>query len=117
MTAVRGARATLFAAVARDIPPFWGKRPEKADAVLIRSDDDGNSWNEVAGLPAPFGIMIEVIEADEKRGNRVFIATGGEGMKMLPESERKGQVFYSAGQGAWKQIPKDFPSVFTVTPV
>jgi hypothetical protein len=118
MTAIPGKKATLFAAVARDIPPFWGKRPEKADAVLIRSEDDGDSWKEVGdGLPAPFGIMIEVIEADEKRGNRVFIATGGEGMKMLPENERKGQVFYSGDNGAWKKVPKDFPSVFTVTPV
>lgn len=118
MTAIAGTPPILFAAVARDIPPFWANRPEKADAVLIRSEDDGNSWCEVDGLPAPFGIMIEVIEVDAKYGNRVFIATGGEGMKMLPENERKGQVFYSSGgKGAWKRIPMDFPSVFTVTPV
>lgn len=118
MKAIPGHKPRLFAAVARDIPPFWAQRPEKADAVLICSDDDGNSWKEVSdGLPAHFGIMIEVIEADAKHGNRMFIATGGEGMKMLPESERKGQIFYSAAndQGTWYRIPRNFPSVFTVT--
>jgi hypothetical protein len=111
-----GDSETLLAAVGRGIPPFWAGRPEQADAVVIVSRDEGQTWSQkTEGLPGHFTAMVEAIEIG--RDSRSYIATGGEGMKRLQE-DFKAEVFISDHpDGAWRRLPIDFPAVSSLLAV
>lgn len=105
----------LLAAVARGIPPFWGKRPERADAVVVVSRDRGKTWSQATdGLPDHFALMVEAIEISSGPRPRAFIGTGGEGMKVA--GGPTGEVYVSDdAERGWRRIPIDFPSIATLT--
>jgi hypothetical protein len=107
--------AQLLAAVARGIPPFWGKRPERADAVVMVSRDRGETWSQATdGLPGHFALMVEAIEIGPGPRHRAFIGTGGEGMKVAGAAT--GEIYVSDdAEHAWRRMPLDFPSVATIT--
>ncbi len=104
----------LLAAVGRGIPPFWGKRPERADAVVVVSRDSGKTWSQPAeGLPNHFSLMVEAIEIGPGPRHRAFIGTGGEGMKVA--GGPKGEIYVSDEvERSWRRIPIDFPSIATL---
>jgi hypothetical protein len=107
--------ALLLAAVARGIPPFWGKRPQRADAVVVVSHDRGTTWSQATdGLPGHFALMVEAIEIGPGPRHRAFIGTGGEGMKVAGGSQGEIYVSDDATSG-WRRIPIDFPSIATLT--
>jgi hypothetical protein len=107
--------AQLLAAVARGIPPFWGKRPERADAVVVVSHDRGKSWSQATdGLPDHFALMVEAIEIGPGPRHRAFIGTGGEGMKVT--GGPKGEIYVSDdAEHGWRRIPLEFSSIATLT--
>lgn len=103
--------ALLLAAVARGIPPFWSKRPERADAVVVISSDRGKTWSRsTKGLPSHFALMVEAIEIGPGPRHRAFIGTGGEGMKLVGAAE--GEIYVSDDiQDGWRRVQIDFPSI------
>lgn len=103
--------AQLLSAVARGIPPFWGKRPERADAAVVVSRDRGKTWSQVTeGLPERFALMVEAIEIAPGARNRAFIGTGGEGMKMAGDAKPELYVSDALDRG-WRRIPLDFAPI------
>ncbi len=109
--------SVLIAGLARGWPFDWMERPEAADASVVLSRDGGESWTTVAGgLPGLFTAMVEVVTFDRSNPDRVYIGTGGEAMKMVPEKFRRGQIFYSDHLDRdWQQVPIEFPSIYTLT--
>jgi photosystem II stability/assembly factor-like uncharacterized protein len=107
--------ALLLAAVGRGIPPFWRKRPERADAVVVVSRDRGKTWSQsTEGLPGHFALMVEAIEIGPGPRHRAFIGTGGEGMKVADGPQ--GEIYVSDEvEHGWHRIPLDFPSIATLT--
>lgn len=104
----------LLSAVARGIPPFWGKRPERADATVVVSRDGGKTWKQATdGLPARFELMVEAIEIAPGGRHRAFIGTGGEGMKMAGGA--KAEIYVSDDVRSWRRIPLDVPPIASLT--
>jgi photosystem II stability/assembly factor-like uncharacterized protein len=111
---------TLVAGIGRDQPPFWRKRPAGADAVVLVSRDDGTTWTQSGGgLPDHFSTMVEAVEVDRQRGNRVLIGTGGSrrrdanGAAIVGGSESS--VYVSDDlTGHWTQIPIELPGITTI---
>lgn len=100
----------LLSAVARGIPPFWGKRPERADAIVVTSRDRGKTWTQATdGLPERFALMVEALEIAPGARNRAYIGTGGEGMKMAGGA--KAELYFSDDMARWRRIPIDIPPV------
>lgn len=109
----------LLAGVARGTPPKWARRPEKAFASLIVSEDEGATWMPVSdGLPAPFPGMLEAIEVDSRR-NRVYVGTGGDGSEWGPDGIRRpraGEIYYSnEPKRGWTQIPVPLPEILSLS--
>jgi len=99
-----------LSAVARGIPPFWGKRPERADATVVVSRDRGKTWKQATdGLPPRFELMVEAIEIAPNGRHRAFIGTGGEGMKMVGGA--KAEIYVSDDVQSWRRIPLDVPPI------
>jgi len=112
-------RPVLLAGVARGTPPKWARRPEKAFAALIVSEDEGATWLPVSdGLPAPFAGMLEAIEVDPQR-QRVYVGTGGDGSEWGPDGIRRpraGEIYYSnEPKNGWRQIPVELPEILTLS--
>ena len=62
--------------------------------------------------------MVEVVEIDPSQGDRIYLATGGEGMKLLPQQFRKSEIYYGDDPDReWQRVPIKFPSIFTLTPL
>ncbi len=120
MSGVPSKTATLVAGVARDQPPFWRKRPELADAILLTSRDDGTTWQRCTdGLPQTFDTMIEAVEVDRKHGNRMLIGLGGARLRDAAGSrvvgEPEGAVYVCDDPaGRWQQLPVRFPGISTI---
>jgi len=106
----------LLAAVARGTPPQW-RRPGGAEAILVVSRDRGATWSQIGGgLPASFETMIDSIDAEAAPGGRTYLGIGGEGTKVLPPDRHRGFVYYADDlDGPWLRLPREFPTVFTVT--
>jgi len=113
MRATSRDRVTLVAGVARDIPPFWRRRPEFADAAVFVSADDGDTWSEgLNGLPSHFSNMIEAIGVGSNGSERIFIGTGGGSAKALPEPERSGRIYVADDPNAtWSRLELDLPPI------
>jgi hypothetical protein len=112
-------RPVLLAGVARGTPPRWASRPEKADAALIVSEDDGATWEPVTdGLPAPFLSMVAAIDVDA-RGERVYLGTGGEGGQWMAggnAAPENGAIYYSDdAKRGWTQLPLTLPLILTLS--
>ncbi|HEY2988774.1 MAG TPA: hypothetical protein VGL11_13670 [Candidatus Binatia bacterium] len=105
---------TLYIGVAEEPPPFWLKRPTKANGALMRSANRGASWEQLGGgLPSPFESMVECIEFDPGAPDHLFIGTGGEGARFIKLEE--GEIFHSADRGDhWEKVPLRFPIVYAL---
>lgn len=120
MAAVPAAPVTLIAGVARDVPPEWHRHATGADAVLLYSRDDGASWERsTEGLPASFGTMIDAVEVDRERGNRIFIGTGAARKLVHPSYSGRPPELYVGERpaGPWTRLPFDFPGIATIVAV
>ena len=108
---------TLVSAAATPIPPTWRTNPRGADAVVVVSNDRGDTWQEVKnGLPASFPLMVEVIEKEAKEKGRIYLALGGEGTRALPKDRHYGEIYYAEdAQGPWEKVDCDLPLIFTLT--
>jgi hypothetical protein len=95
-------------------------RPTGADAVLMVSRDDGTTWTQSGGgLPDHFSTMVEAVEVDRQRGNRVLIGTGGSRRR-----DANGQTVVGGMQssvyvsddatGHWTHIPIELPGITTI---
>ncbi len=106
----------LVTALARGTPPQW-RREGGALAILIVSRDRGQTWSPVrGGLPESFQTMVDSIDTEAGPHGRTYIGIGGEGTKVLPPESRRGRVYYADDlDGPWQQLPREFPTVFTVT--
>lgn len=113
MNAVPGPQVTFIAGVGRDAPPFWAKRDEGADAIVMASSDGGSSWKPLMdGLPPKFTTMVEAVEVDRKRGNRILIGTGGDRMREGGKPQRTSAVYVCETPGAsWTRVPVDLPGI------
>jgi photosystem II stability/assembly factor-like uncharacterized protein len=107
---------TIVAAVARGTPIHW-RKAGGADAILVVSPDRGKTWNHVAaGLPPSFQTMVDSIDTEPGPAGRTYIGIGGEGTKVLPPESHHGSVYYAERlAGPWTKLPREFPTVFTVT--
>lgn len=110
----------LVAGIGRDQPPFWRKRPTQADAVVVVSRDDGTTWERSGGgLPEHFATMVEAVEVDRQRGNRVLIGTGGtrrrdaNGQVIVGGTESAVYVSEDLTQG-WTRVPIELPGITTI---
>jgi photosystem II stability/assembly factor-like uncharacterized protein len=119
MAATSGAAVTLVGAVARDVPPEWHTRAEGADAILVVSRDDGETWEPAGaeGLPSSFGTMIDVIEIDRAHTGRIFIGTCAARNKVHPDLVVRPEVYIgSQADGPWKHLPFEFPGIAAIVP-
>jgi hypothetical protein len=120
MAGVPAQTPVLVAGVARDQPPFWRKREERADAIMLMSSDNGTTWQQCRdGLPDYFPTMIEAVEVDRRHGNRVLIGTGG-GRQRDASGERvvggaESAIYVSEDPaGHWVRLPVALPGVSAI---
>jgi len=104
----------LFLGVAEEPPPVWLHRSNKANGALVRSSDGGGTWQTLlSGLPDPFLSMVECIDFDPDRPDRVFIGTGGEGARFI--NLNQGEIYHSLDRGDhWEKIPVAFPIIYAL---
>lgn len=64
-------------------------------AKLFRSEDEGNHWNEVEGLPKSLGTNIDTWQIAALHGGTAFVVTGD---TELQRSEDWGTSWIAAGR-------------------
>jgi photosystem II stability/assembly factor-like uncharacterized protein len=101
---------TLVAALGRDIPPFWAKRAEQADSVLMVSRDRGKTWSRAAdGLPGCFKSMIEAVTFAPD--GRAYLGTGGAKLDGHVPDMDGGLYMSDEVDRGWRRVPVDLPAV------
>ena len=104
----------LYIGVAEEPPPLWLNRATKANGALMRSSDNGATWQQLTeGLPEPFESMVECIEFDPDQPDHIFIGTGGEGARYIKLTY--GEIFHSGDRGNhWRRISLHFPIIYAL---
>lgn len=113
---VPGPRPVLLAGVARGIPPSWRKRPERADAAVVVSEDDGQTWQSATESLGSQAKMFEAIAVASSDRNRVFIGTGIDVAAPQSDAQRTGEILHAPNlHGPWTQLPLALPGIAAMT--
>lgn len=70
-----GARTTFYMAASRGTPPSWA-RPTGADSCVFRSEDDGQTWKPLSGLPGHAKSEYNGLTVDPLDPDRVYVHSG-----------------------------------------
>lgn len=116
---VPGDRPVLAAGIARGSPPNWIKRPERADAALVFSDDDGETWKNVTdGVTPGQRTMIEAIAVSPNGDRRLYFGTGGEGPPPPSEADWNAELYTATNvQGHWQSAQVRLPGITAILPL
>jgi hypothetical protein len=118
VAAVQGPHPILIAGVARGIPPSWRKRPERADAAVMISEDDGDTWRSASGSIEPQPKMFEAVAVDAAHGSRVFLGTGSDVARDPSGEAWTGELYCSANfLGPWERVPVRLPGIAALLPL
>jgi hypothetical protein len=111
---VPGPNPVLLAGIARDIPPRWRKRPERADSAVVISKDNGDTWQTATADLGNYPKMFEAVAVGP--ANEVFIGTGIDVGAAKDADPLMAEIYYAAGaEGPWKLMPLKFPGIAVMT--
>lgn len=91
----------LYSALAHGHPGLWGKRPSGPEAVLVRTQDRGRTWNRVDGKTTGLGKkFFEAIAIDDVESHFLYAAS------------HEGDVYLSDDEGSgWGKLDIQLPAV------
>lgn len=91
-----------------DVDPWgWAEEPDGARCRLLRSDDDGATWQHITeGLPTAFAGLISTLVADPADRSGAWLGTWD------------GRVYRTRDRGlSWQQIAEDLGFIWTICPL
>ncbi len=100
-----GPQTSLFMTTANGTPPAW-LRPTRAESVIFRSDDGGQSWRQLGGgLPASAERMVWALVGDPADQTRLYAGMGDYVPNLVDGQPSGGDIWVTTDLGAtWTRV-------------